>query len=652
MALDVAKQLGAGAAIAEATRGKGRLEGFMPDLFRGKLRLDLLFEWQSKNQKPNPIAEALSEKLKSYLVENVDPEEIERTNEIPASAINWFCQNGYFGLKIPEEYGGFGLKQSEYQQILQLAATWSGALVALLSASNTIGAGWPITAYGSEEQKKKWLPKVSSCPSGFAFTEEKAGSDPSAMETVAVRQRNRFAGVEGYKIIGRKWWTTNGPMSDTRYISPVIILIAKIVDDPAELKEPGYEAKFGAFIVPTNAAGVRIVQRCDFAGLNGIYNGITDFENLYVSRSEMIGKEGDGFRIAFEALNNGRIALAAACVAMAKNMVGVGKWWGNKRFQWGKLIGQHEDVGSGILVKNLADTLTLEAMVWFASMQADDHRDCRMEAATTKVLASERAFQIADDLLQLRGGRGYETADSLKKRGEAPIPVERWWRDARINRIFEGESGFLLRMFVVREGISDYKERGEVFLEPGKKWEKFRAAMGFAADLAALTIPKSSKGQLENVLPDLRRQLRFVEKNGRRLARAIILASGKYRNKLIHKQLTFKRFFNIAAELYAMATVCSYTGWLVMTRDNPEFAAHNVFLAKYYCEQAKERIRQEFRSLKTNSDARARVISKKLLEGRYDDWLREGTIPTTSILNLDGIPKEVDTDCNHPQVRH
>lgn len=637
--MDVEKELGTGVAIAQETRGKERLNGLMPDLFRGKLRLDLLFEWKNKTPAKNPELEKMLNLLKEFITKNYAlAEEIEKTKEIPDWAIQWFCDNGYFGLKLPKEYGGMDFMQSEYMQVLQLVATWSGAIVALLSASNTIGVGWPIVASGSPEQKARWLPIIARSPSGFAFTEEKAGSDPGKMESYGRRHKDAFGNTLGYHLNGRKLWTTNGPKNDSKYISPVIIVIAKIVDDPEELKNPKCK-NFGAFIVPSDWPGIKIVQRCDFAGLYGIYNGVTDFENVYLPKKYLLGKkqlengevlyeqEGDGFRIALQALNSGRITLAGACVAMAKNCVEVGAWWGNTRFQWNKFIGKHEAVGSGILAKDLAETFALEAMVWFASMQADQHRECRMEAATCKVLASEKLFDIADNLLQIRGGRGYETAASLAKRGEPPVPVERWWRDARINRIFEGESGALLRMFTVGEGLNDYVARGLIFDEKGQYWEQFKTIVGFGKDLVMLNIPSRLNGSSSQIPKVLQRHLSFVEQSTRKLARVIILTCKKYGKKLMYKQLTLMRFFQIAAELYAMATTCAYSAY----RGNES----QLGIADLYCQMARDRMAKEFEALNNNCDSDSRVVAAELLNGSYNSWLKTGITSAVDEMDLE-----------------
>lgn len=643
------KGLGQGVEIAEASRDKEKLVGLMPDIFRGKLDMSY-FNFESLPASEDPIFRANYDRLEKFLKYEVDPEEIERTNEIPQHVIDWLGKNGYFGMKTPVEYGGMDLSQSQYMAMLGLAATRSGALVALLSASVTIGVGWPIKEYGSPEQKAKWLPMVAKSPSGFAFTEEKAGSDPSAMEVRAVRVRDSAGKVIGYELSGRKWWTTNGPSSDNTYLSKVIVVIGKIVDYDAQLTEEGYRPNFGAFIVPTDLPGVKPVQRCDFTGLKGIYNGITDFVKVYIPLDQLIGKiqnadgtfsyyqEGQGFKIALQALNSGRITIAGCCAASAKAMLEVERWWGNSRHQWGKLIGKHELSGTGKMAEGMSNALAMEAIAWFAAGRADRHLDCRMEAATAKVLNSERLWKIVDDLVQLRGGRGYETAESLKKRGEPAVPVEKWFRDSRPNRIFEGESS-ILGLFVVREGLEEYKSRGEVFFEKGAYWKKAKAAMGFAYDLARLSKPNGKmRSQIRKLtgswheFKPLSKHLLFAEQCSRKLAKAIITASGKYQNKLPHKQLTLTRFFNIASEIYCIAAVCAY---IVRIHPVPCW----VELADLYCQSASRRLKEEFKALTDNNDSLGRRVTENTINGFYNEWLKEGTISTVEMMQLkDQVP--------------
>lgn len=618
MGLDL-KKMGQGVATAEAEREKRKHTGFMGDLFRGKANFSHFLDLPENSAKQE--GEQLVAELKKFLAEKVDPVKVDREDEVPAEVMEWLCENGYFALKVPKEYGGKDLNQENYLRALSLIASWCGGLTAPVSASCTIGLSWPIKGYGTPEQKKTHLPKVAKAPSAFAFTESEAGSDPASMWTTATRVRDAEGKVTGYYLNGEKWWTTNGPKNDKEFLAPMLCVVAKTVDDPEELKNKDVKPCFSAFIVPTNLKGVEIVQRCQFSGLRGIYNGITQFKNVYLPKEYLVGeKEGLGFRIALEALNTGRLAIAGACVAVAKQCLSIGKWWGLARKQWGKQIGYHESVGSGILAHGLAEAQAMEAMVKFAAKQIDRGQDCRLEAAVCKVFTTERLWKLADNLMQMRGGRGYETADSLAKRGEPALPVEQILRDVRINRIFEGATEILV-LWTLREGTDEYKKKGDVFFSKGEYLGKLKSALGFGTAIANLMVPRplDSKAKAK-VHPKLRRHLWFVQTASQLLALAIILASARYMAKMINKQLLFTRLFWIASELYAMAAVC--------------LCGESVELADLYCREAKLRVKGWFYTILDNNDVLAGKIAKKILEGEYDDWMKKDIVSLVDQLNL------------------
>ncbi len=624
--MDALAKLGKGVMIAEAERDKRRHEGFLAELFRGRADFSM-FKVLENPEPDKEVADAMVQKIKDYFPANLDPEEVDRTDEIPEHVMKWLCDEGFFGLKLPKEYGGLDLCQTSYMRVMAAISSYCSGAITAVSASNTIGAGFPIKVYGTEAQKKRFLPILTRTPSGFAFTEKEAGSDPANMQTVAVRMRDAFGNVSGYRIVGTKWWTTNGPRSENSFLSKYLCVVAKIVDDPSDLQNPDYASCFGAFIVDTGWLGIHIVQRCQFEGLRGIYNGVTRFDSVNVPKDHLVGEEeGNGFKIAIEALNTGRITVAGSCSAISRQVVLMETWWGKTRKQWGREIGKHEAIGTGKLVKNLADAFAMEAMAKFAGYRANDHLDTRLEAATAKVFASERGWQIVDDALQVFGGRGYETARSLAKRGEPAIPIERIHRAFRPNRIFEGSSE-LLGMWVIREGIDEYKKRGEVMLEKGKYWEKATAATGFARDVMKFSLPSLNGVPKNTVHPDLEKHLHFVVKASKRLARSVILAAGKYQSKLPAKQMLFQRLFWIAAELYAISAVCFYAGKASLEHKIGDPIFH---LADYYCREARRRIsgaNNHFAALTDNDDALAKTIGKCLADGYFDEWLCSDILP-------------------------
>lgn len=627
------KKMGKGVEIAESERDKKQHTGFMAGLFRGKAS----FEKFSQCIPQHPIleikGEELVQKLREFFLEKVDTDKIDLENEIPQEVFDWLSQHGYFALKLPEEYGGKNLPQQTYNRVMSAVASWCGGLTAPISAHNTIGLGYPVDHYGTPTQREKWLPIVGKNPTGFAFTEKDAGSDPASMKTFAQRIRDKDGNVTGYNLTGEKWWTTNGPKNDHEFLAPFYCVIARTVEDPRELNDPNVKPSFSAFIVPTNSTGVSIAQRCSFEGLNGICNGITRFENVYLSKQHLVGeKEGIGFRIALEALNTGRISIAGACVGVMKQALLIGKWWALERKQWGKAIGYHEAIGSGMLAPGLANAFTADAMVWFAANRVDAGLDSRMEAAACKVFASEQCWKVADDLMQMRGGRGYETASSLAKRGEAPLPVEQIHRNCRINRIFEGATEILIQ-WVIREGVDEFKTRGEIFFAPGNWFKKLVTAFWFAGKIIKLLVPRLSYLG-HNIDPKLHTHLRFVEKNSRKLALAIILSSAKYREKMVHKQLLFARLFWIATELYGMTAACFYANECPLMGTNMKSHEPLADLADFYCREARLRIKTMFRSINENNDNTARKIAKNLLEGQYDGWLNKDIVSIVDHLKL------------------
>lgn len=627
------EKLGKGVMIAEAERDKRRHEGFIAELFRGHADFGM-FDALDNQEPDREVADMLVAKLKAYFPAKLDPEAVDKTDEVPQEVMDWLCAEGFFGLKIPKEYGGYDLCQTSYMRVMAAISSYCSGAITAVSASNTIGAGFPVKAYGTKEQKLRFLPTLAKTPSGFAFTEKEAGSDPANMRTVAVRNYDAARNVTGYQISGTKWWTTNGPRSENSFLSKYLCVIAKIVDDPADIERKDYVPCFGAFIVDTDSEGIKIVQRCQFEGLRGIYNGITRYENVFVPKDQLVGEEeGNGFKIAIEALNTGRITVAGSCAAIARQSVLTETWWGKTRKQWGREIGKHEAIGSGKLVKNLADAFAMEAMAKFAGFRANDHLDTRLEAATAKVFASERGWQIVDDALQVFGGRGYETARSLAQRGEPAIPIERIHRAFRPNRIFEGSSE-LLAMWVIREAIDEYKKRGEVMLENGRYFDKAMTVTGFAKDVIRFSMP-SLNGVPGGTKMDrkLKKHLHFVVDAAKRLARSVIMAAGKYQAKLPAKQMLFQRLFWIAAELYAISAVCFYAAKLEKQPGHEAFSG----LADYYCREARRRLSESnnlFASLSDNDDDLAKELGKALAEGKFDDWLKADILPLTETLKL------------------
>ena len=295
-------------------------------------------------------------------------------------------------------------------------------------------------------------------------------------------------------------------------------------------------------------------------------------------------------------------------------------WWGKTRHQWGGLLGEKELVGSGMLVPAAVNKFAAKAMTDYAAGLVDRKQDSRLEAAICKVFASERGWEIMDDLMQLRGGRGYESSESLAPREEAP-PVDQMFVDSRPNRIFEGSTE-VLSWYVPREGLDSYLKRGKPFLdkEKGNWGKKIYAAVWFAWRYLKLCF--SCSPLPKNLPRKARTDLKFAEKYSRKLARFVIIYSGKHLNeldKIADKQLMIDRMFWIAAELFAMAAVWSYA-----LKNKIFYFGYfdpSTELAKTYCKAAKRLVKFLFSLLRDNDDDHNRIIAKNLLNGRYDSVL-------------------------------
>lgn len=607
------KGLGKGVAIAEEQRDKRVLNGFIADLFRGKASFEKLFPW------PDIFLIGEHQERVRLLLKNLDLVEMDRTGEVPEDILRTMADQGFFALKLPKEWGGLGLSQSSYVRMVELLTSAGGPLSILVSADNTIGCKFPIVNFGTLEQKAKYLPELAKWPSGFCFTEQEVGSDPARMITYAKRVKEGEE-VTGYILNGQKWYTTNAPWKDHEPLAKYLLVVAKIVDYPEEVRD----AKcFGAFIVPTDAKGVTIGSRNEFCGMKGIYNSNPKFDRVYVARDQLIGQEGQGFRMALQALNTGRIAIGGACLALSKQAHLMSRWWAQKRHQWGGPIGEKELIGSGKLVPGAADILAMEALVRLAAWRFDQGLDSRLEAAACKVFASEKMWQIVDNCMQIFGGRGYETQASLAKR-ELALPVERIFRDARPNRIFEGSTE-ILSQWLVREGLDEDLNRGGAFLEEGQWIKKAWATVQFLGTYFK-TFVVGWTGASLRVAPPLQKYVKFIKSRTRRLRRQIILVSAIYRGKLKFKQLTTDRLFWIVIYLTAMATACSYATHLYSV----EGVVGAVDLAEVFCAETRRKIEKHFSALWKNNDALLWRVSKKLLAGQYDAVLEEGIIPVVA----------------------
>lgn len=616
MVIDMSKMSDAKASslhITESARDSlWQHPSFAKALFMGEFNKALLFPFPTQSSAEQKIGDDLLKQVGTVLREQLDADLVDETRTIPEEAIKALAQIGVFAMKVPKEYGGMGLSLVNYNRVMMAIASHCGSTAVLISAHQSIGVPQPLKLFGTEDQKKRFLPRFSEgAISAFALTEPSVGSDPAHMKTTATLNE------EGthYLINGEKLWCTNGLIAD--YLIVMACTAPKII--------AGKERKqISAFIVEGKSAGIELVHRCDFMGIRGIQNGLMRFNNVSVPVENRLLEEGRGLKLALATLNVGRLTLPAACLGMAKQCVNMTRRWGGKREQWGLPIGEHEK-GSNRLAFIASTTLSMEAVTWLTSHLADrDDVDIRMEAAMAKLYCSEMAWQVIDETVQFFGGRGYEKALSLKARGELPFPIERMMRDCRINRIIEGTTD-IMELFLSREALDTHLKLAADLIKPGADFKSKKTAVVKLLKTYSTWYP----GQFINLSllgryahpGKLSKQVNYCQRTAHKLARALFLQMLLHRRQLDLRQEVLGHLMTIGTELFAMAATCSYAQSLFEKGNK-----NAIMLAEHHCRLARLRIKAEFKALSSGQRKTAKNISSAILKGEFS-WLEQGIYP-------------------------
>lgn len=594
--------------VAESSREtEWRKPSFMKELFLGNLRMDLVSPFPNHGKPPRPEYEAFCAKLKQYLLDEIDPLLIDETGEFPENIVARLAAVGALGMNIPSAYGGQGFTKTEYCKTMLISGSYEGSMMGFLSPHQSVGVPECVKLFGTDEQKKEYLPRCANGDvSAFALTEVDVGSDPARLTT----SLEEAGDGEHYLLNGTKLWCTNGT------VAKLLVVMARHTETD----------KISAIIVEMDYAGVTIEHRCRFMGLSALENGVIAFDNVRVPKKNIIGAEGKGLRIALTALNTGRLSIPFGVLAGAKKCLEVSRIWAKERAQWGKPLGQHEAIA--LMVSRMASNVfAMESIIEMTCQLTDlGEVDTRIESAACKDWNTNRVWECVDDTMQIRGGRGYEKETSLRARGERPMPAERLMRDLRVSRIFEGASE-VMHLLMAREAVDKHLEVAGAFIDPKTSVGQKLSALPKIAAFYGWWYPSrwvSLKGWFGyGEFGPLAAQVRFIARASRKLARQAFHGMLLYRAGLERKQGFLFRWVDIAMELFAMTASISRVH--AMRANNDPHAQEALELTEVFCRNSQLKVRELFRGLWKNADDAGYALAQQVLDEKYT-WLEEGII--------------------------
>jgi len=589
-------------AVAEAAReAEWTNPSFMKELFLGNFRFDLIHPYPERTEW-RPEFEAFFEKLTVFLRDTWDPVEVDDSGEYNMDHVAELVAMGAFGMKIPTEYGGLGFDQLEYAQVMELLGCHDGNLTALLSAHQSIGVPQPVKLFGSEALKNEYLPRCAAGElSAFALTEPEVGSDPARLTTSLTRSEDG----EHFLLNGTKLWCTNGTL-------------AKLLVVMAKHEESG---RMSAIVVETEWEGVNVEHRCRFMGLKALANAVITFDNVKVPVTNVIGKEGRGLKIALTTLNDGRLSIPNSCVGIAKSALMTVRKWASTRTQWGVVIGKHESLAHKI--SDMASTtFAMESIVKLTSYLSNDKKlDLRLESAACKEWNTWHAWEIIDEAMQIRGGRGYETEKSLIARGSEPCSTERVMRDSRINKIFEGSSE-IMHLLMAREAVDKHFSVASAMIDPKSTvGDKLKALPSIAIFYAWWYPTRWLRTLFTPMFFGYGRwgkHLRFIHRSAAKLARESFHGMLLYREGLEHRQVFLFRLVDVVNELFAMSA--SIARAVALEKRGAPEAVQAAELADAFCWGSRRVVKERFGQLWSNDDVLKVGVSRKVLSGDYE-WM-------------------------------
>jgi acyl-CoA dehydrogenase family protein 9 len=552
------------------------LPSFTRALFLGDIRHEFLFPFPDPLEKRNPDEGALVRQiirdLRRVAKELVDPAKFDAEETIPDAVLHALADIGLFGISIPKRYGGLGLSSTGYGRIFSAVCSIDPSLGVVVGVHCGLGAK-SIVLFGSEAQKEHYLPKLATGEmfAAYALTEPNIGSDAQHVESTAVRA----PGNDGWRITGHKIWIGLG------HRAGVITTFAQ-----TEVEKRGEKVmRPTAFLVEPSTPGFRVVGTFSKLGIRGSTQAELEYQGVFVPDDRVLHEPGRGFTVAVNVLNAGRYSLSCGCTAGSRKLLKEITAYASQRVQFGKPIVEFEITQRKIATLAI-DLYASEAMVGVLSALLDSGQaDVALEAACAKVFSSEMLWRAADEMVQVAGGRGFVK----------PHPYERYLRDARINRIFEGTNE-ILKLFIALSGL---QEQGQKLKELGSALRRPLKNLGQLGEFASSRVLTAfGRGSdLKVVMHEsLKGHERYFEKHVAEFKRAAEDAVMHYRERIVDHQFVLERMANMAIELFARAATLSRTQKAIDDR-GAGGCAHEISMCGMFCVESGRRFRDNREAL-------------------------------------------------------
>ncbi|MFL5569267.1 MAG: acyl-CoA dehydrogenase family protein [Gemmatimonadaceae bacterium] len=571
---------------------------FTRGIFAGVVLDSLLFPYprrlDERNADETRTVRRLIKSLREMQADLIDPGKFDEEETIPENVINAFAEVGMLGLTIPRQYGGLELSSSAYARVFETLSTIDASLAVLVGVHCGLGSK-AIVLHGNDQQKERYLPPLARGDflAAYALTEPDVGSDAQNIKTTAILSKDG----SHWRLNGQKIWIGNA------HRAGVIATFAQAFVQRRGETVP----RMTAFLIRPDMPGFRVVGTVKKLGIRGSTQAELSYEGLQVPTDHLLGVVGRGFGVAVHVLNAGRLTLAAGCTGGTKRTLDEMTSYAEQRVQFGHPLADFE-ITQRKLSRIASEIYASDSMLGIlASLVDRDDIDYSLEAACAKVFASEMVWHAADDMVQLAGGRGYVK----------PYPYERFLRDSRINRIFEGANE-VLRLFIALNGV---QAPAQALKEVGSALRRPLRNLGLLGGYATSRV-RLRLGQTSTLDIDLHERLRkhkdYFEKHVAELGGGTDRAILRHREKIVDSQLVLERLANMAIDLFATAAVIARTQSLIDER-GADACEREIALCDLFCVEAGRRFRANRNMLDNREeevDETRRSVARAVREGK------------------------------------